>query len=390
MEGASSKAELHRRKEVDQVSMTSRRINVLIAVQGLHFGGAEVVIQHLVRALDRDRFKVTVACLKSTGAIGEQLIRDGIDVVTLAERGSPRVDYLSFLKLHRLIQGRNIQVLHTHTTDALVDAALCRLLNPRLRIVHTFHFGNYPHVSRKKWFLEIVFSRFANRIVAVGEVQRQQIIQTYRLAESSISRVWNGVPSNTVTPGGSFRERIGGTGRIVVGTIATLTTQKGLTDLLAVASRQRECGSNVLFVVVGDGPLRAELEATRAKLRLEDAVVFTGWVKDASRVAMPEFDVFFQPSLWEAMSIAILEAMAAGRAILATRVGENPRIIDHGVDGLLVEPQDLDGMTSALTRLVCDTDLRRRLGNAAARKVSSEFTIEKMTRSYERMYLEVS
>ncbi len=105
-------------------------------------------------------------------------------------------------------------------------------------------------------------------------------------------------------------------------------------------------------------------------------------------MALPEFDVFFQPSLWEAMSIAVLEAMAAGRAIVATRVGENRHVIEHGIDGLLAEPGDLDGMTKALARVVGDADLRRRLGDAAAKKASEQFTVDHMARAYERMYLE--
>ena len=111
-------------------------------------------------------------------------------------------------------------------------------------------------------------------------------------------------------------------------------------------------------------------------------------VTDASKVALPEFDVFFQPSRWEAMSIAVLEAMAAGRPIVATRVGENPHVLQHGVDGLLAEPGDIQGMAEALGRLVRDAGLRQQLGAAAARKAAERFTVERMVRAYERIYLQ--
>ena len=135
------------------------------------------------------------------------------------------------------------------------------------------------------------------------------------------------------------------------------------------------------------GGFRADLEARRDELGLADTVLLPGWIKDASRVALPEFDIFFQPSRWEAMSIAVLEAMAAGRAIVATRVGENRHMLSDGVEGLLAEPGNVDEMTAALARLVEDVGLRQRLGTAAARKVAERFTVGQMARAYERIYL---
>lgn len=368
--------------------MTEQKTNLLVLSAGLGIGGAEVVIKHLVSALDRDRFNVTAGCLKMAGMIGEELARDGLDVVVLSDTNGQRTDYLSFVKLWRLLRSRKIDVVHSHTTDALADAALCRLLMPRLKLVHTFHFGNYPHASRQKLRMERVFHRFADRLVAVGEVQRQQIRATFGIRDEAIQTVWNGVPFEDVVPDGSFRRKVGGEGRILIGTLATLIPQKGLGDLLLVAQRLRDIDPRVLFVVVGEGVLRPELEAQRTALGLDDTVALPGWIKDASRVALPEFDVFFQPSRWEAMSIAVLEAMAAGRPIVATRVGENAHVIEHGVDGLLAEPGDVQGMAEALGLLVRDAGLRQQLGAAAARKAAERFTVEQMTRAYERIYLQ--
>ena len=112
-------------------------------------------------------------------------------------------------------------------------------------------------------------------------------------------------------------------------------------------------------------------------------------LRDDAEVAVPVFDVFFQPSLWEAMSVAILEAMAAGKPVVATRVGENPRVIADGVDGLLVDAKDVDGMAATLRRVIDDAELRRRLGSAAAAKVANQFTMTHMSRSYEKVYVEL-
>jgi glycosyltransferase involved in cell wall biosynthesis len=368
-------------------SSRDRKINLLIAVRGLNIGGAEVVIKHLVQAIDRKRFNVTVCCIKVRGVIGEELALDGIEIVTLSNSDNSKVDYFTFIKLLRLIRMKRIDVVHTHSADALADSAVCKLLMPHLKLIHTFHFGNYSNLRWRQMWIEKVFSRMANRLIAVGEVQRQQIRHVFRFRDGRIGKVWNGVSPVLNPSNDSFRSRIGAENRIVVGTIATFIEQKGLRDLLVVARQFRDVGDRVRFVIVGEGNLRPELEEMRRELGLEEIVMFTGWVMNAAEVALPSFDIFFQPSLWEAMSIVILEAMAAGKPVVATRVGENAHVIEDEVDGLLVKPKDIEGMASALARLIDDSELRRRLGNAAALKVSQQFTVERMTWAYEDIYL---
>lgn len=367
----------------------NNKINIMIAVAGLNIGGAEVVIKHLVKAIDRQRFYVIVCCIKVCGTIGDELAKEGIEIFTLSKTGEHKVDYFTFVKMMSLIRDKRIDVVHSHTADALADAAMCKLMMPKLKLVHTFHYGNYPNLRWRSMWIEHVFSRLANRLIAVGEVQRQQIRQVFHFPEGRIARVWNGISYSIKKRDDSFRTQVGADDQILIGTIATLIEQKGLFDLIAVAKQMRDAGKRVRFVVVGDGHLRPALEAVRKELGLEDTVHFTGWVMDAAEVVLPAIDIFFQPSLWEAMSIVILEAMAAGKAIVATRVGENSHIIEDGIDGILVDSKDVKGMSAALCRLIDDEKLRSRLGIAAAKKVTQQFTTEHMTEAYEEVYKEV-
>jgi glycosyltransferase involved in cell wall biosynthesis len=368
-------------------SSREKKTNLLIAVAGLNIGGAEVVIKHLVRAIDQNWFNVTICCMKVRGVIGDELVREGFEVLTLSNSGESKVDYFTFIKLLRLIRKKRIDIVHTHSADALADAAVCKLLMPRLKLVHTFHFGNYPNLRMRQMWIEQVFSRIATRLVAVGETQRLQIRNVLRLPDRRIGKVWNGVSLSFSHGDNSFRSQVKSGNRILIGTIATLIEQKGLFNLLEVANQLRDAGKRAIFIIVGEGHLRQELEARRRELKLEDTVVLTGWLMNAAETVLPAFDVFFQPSLWEAMSIVILEAMAAGKPVVATRVGENAHVIEDGVDGLLVESKDVKGMASALARLIDDPELRRRLGDAASRKISQQFTVERMTREYEEIYL---
>ncbi len=322
--------------------------------------------------------------------IGQDMADSGVDICTLPGVEEGRVDYLTSVKLRRVIRDKRIDVVHSHTTHALVDGILCKLATPGLKVVHTFHFGNYPHSGGRTLWMERVCSRFADRLIAVGEFQREQIKSVFHLRNGAIGTVLNGV--RMPVPGAGdpeFRSRVGAHGKVLVGTIVTLIEQKGLRDLLSVARRVREISDRVRFVVVGDGPLRAELEGLNRDLGLEDTVVFYGWLRNAAALALPAFDIYFQPSLWEAMSISILEAMAAGKAIVATDVGETPRVIEEGAQGLLFRPGDVNGMAGAISMLAADPGSRRRLGDAASQKVAERFTVDHMTRAYEKLYLEV-
>lgn len=374
---------------MSEVFEQPEKINLMILVAGLHIGGAEVVIQRLAENIDSDKFNLTICCIKGRGSIGDTLAENGYDIVTLTDPGSNKTDYLTFVKLLRVIREKRIEVIHSHTVDALSDAAVCRLLVPRLRLVHTFHYGNYPRSEKRLMWLERVFSRMANRLVAVGEVQKQQIKKALWFSDHRVDRVWNGVRDIHAEDGAAFKKRIGAEGCVLIGSIATLTEQKGLRDLIEVARQFRGREHEIRFVVVGEGPLRSELDALVQHHGLNDLVVLPGWIQDAAEKALPAFDIFFMSSLWEAMSIAILEAMAAGKAIVATRVGENPHVLDDGVEGVLVDRGDIRGMKEAIERLVCDPKYRVKLGQAAACKVRQRFTIQQMTDAYETIYQEM-
>jgi glycosyltransferase involved in cell wall biosynthesis len=360
----------------------------MILASGLGFGGAETVIRHMAQAIDRDRFNLTLGCVKTLGPVGRELADAGADIVCLTDPDRKGVDYFTWLTLRRIVRAKGIQLVHTHTTDGLADAAVCKLTMPSLKVVHTFHFGNYPHVGTNNLRLEKLASKMADRLIAVGEVQRGQIRNVFGFNDARLGMIWNGVLPAVPAAGQPFRELIGAGNRVVVGTVATLTEQKGLRDFLAVADSLRDLSSRVCFVIAGDGHLREELETIRREKGLEDMVTLAGWVPDAATVALPAFDIFFQSSLWEAMSVAILEAMAAGKPIVATTVGENAGVLRDGVDGLLVEPRDVPGMAAAIRSLVEDPARRQQFGDSARARVASTFTVDQMARNYERLFLE--
>lgn len=142
---------------------------------------------------------------------------------------------------------------------------------------------------------------------------------------------------------------------------------------------------SVRFVVVGDGPLRRPLEEKARALRLNGAVRFLGAVPNASSL-LPGFDIFVLSSLWEGMSNSLLEAMAAGKPVVATDVGGGSEVVLEGKTGFLVPPKDPEALADAVLRLLAAPDLARNLGVAGRVRVESKFTLEIMVARLEELY----
>lgn len=255
--------------------------------------------------------------------------------------------------------------------------------------MHTFHRGNYPNYVKRYMLMEKLFCRAPERLVAVGIEQRESIRKTYGIAPDRIVTILNGVELTEPSVEQAWQERLGYMRRPVIGTICTLIEQKGITYLLETASRLRQQGSDAVFVIVGDGPLRGELEEKCRQLGLDDHVFFAGWKPNAASTMLPLFDVFFQPSLWEAMSMVVLEAMAACKPVVVTNVGDNCHVVENEMTGLVVPPKDIDAMARALDKLIDSKELRDRFGEAGRRRFEQHYTARAMAQRYEELYTDI-
>ena len=370
------------------MSPEAKKINLMLSIAGMHHGGAERVIACLCRNLDPERYAITVCWRASRGDIGEELREQGFEVVGLPEVKPGVSPYTRFLVLRKLLKDLQIDVIHTHDTGALADAVQCRMLGSRAKIVHTFHFGNYPNLKTTYLNMERVFSRFAHRLIAVGYEQAKLIRRTLHLSGSRLSTIYNGVESAAA---GSEPAAVSSLAdlpgdAVVLGSISTLTEQKGLFILLDAAAILRDKGANWVLLIAGGGPLKDELEKKVRDLGLTDQVRFLGWVEKAAENILPSLDVFCQSSLWEANSIVLLEAMAAGIAIVTTDVGESRHVIDQGRGGLVVPSGDAVALAEALAGLVDDREKRRSMGKRAQEKFGSNYTVDNMVRNYAEVY----
>lgn len=367
-------------------SAPARRIRVLIAASTLYIGGAERIIACLAGGLDRNRFDVSVCWLKDDGLTGSDMRANGIHVVGLPGRNPGGRDRLTSVKLRRFIREQQFDIVHTHDLHGLMDGVACRLLLPAVRHVHTFHFGNYPHLAWRYRTIERLLWRMPDALVAVGHAQAASLRSLYGISERRLHVIWNGVNPPTPRIAESLTASLADCTVPVIGSISTFVEQKGLHDLIRAAALLKARGTGFRLLLIGGGPMQESLEAEVRKLDLGDQVRFVGWVTEAADRALPACDIFVQSSLWEAMSVVVLEAMANGKAVVVTRVGENPYVIDDGKTGLTVPAADPHALAETLHRVLSDPALRTRLGDAARSRHAERFTIGHMVADYENLY----
>lgn len=366
-----------------------RQIRVLQIIGALDFGGAENVVVNLATSLDSSRFDVKVCCTRGLGKLVDGLRAQGVDVV-LAAPPSRRLRHLGPLYLRKALARLQPDVIHTHTLSplAVVGPLACVGLTPPW--IHTFHFGNYPYPSPWNMTIERVFAKAATQLVAVSDAQRESIITHHGIGRSRITSILNGVRANPHldAPATRLRKRVElgfGPDDTVIGTVAVLSEQKGITYLLQAAGEVVRVRPSVKVLVVGGGPLESDLRREVQELGLDSAVTFTGWRPDVPEI-LTALDIFVMASLWEAMPLALLEAMAARRPIVVTDVGDNRTLVDNGNCAAIVPPRDAHALASALLALVDDPKQAGLLGDRAHARFAERFGISAMAESYASLY----
>ena len=184
------------------------------------------------------------------------------------------------------------------------------------------------------------------------------------------------------------RREMGGDGELLLLNVASFKPAKGHAYLIRAVREARDMLPNLKLLIVGDGPLKPQIERLVKRMGLEKTVVFLGKRSDAVKFLWL-CDIFVLPSVSEGLGLAAIEAMAAGRPVVATRVGGIPEAVRDGVDGLLVPPRDPEALARAIVTLARDEGLRRRMGEAGRRRAREEFSVEEAARRYEEFYLEI-
>jgi glycosyltransferase involved in cell wall biosynthesis len=360
-----------------------KKKRVLITISSITGGGAEHVVEHLCESLVT-KYEIICGYFKECGDRGDALKEKGIKVIQL-KNPKRKKNYLNFLDMRAYCKTQEIDLIHAHDIHSMINASLVKLTLPSIKVVYTFHFGNYPNIGKKIYYFEKLFSKIPDVLVAVGTRQAKAIKNTYKITDDRLQVIYNGVHEAAAQQSNEYQKPEGGP--TLFGSLSTLIEQKGLPVLVnAVELLQKRHPERSKFIVAGDGYMLDELLQLCKEKNLTDIIEFTGWVRDANTNLLPKLDIFVQSSKWEAMSVVILEAMSAGKPIVATDVGENSVVIEHNVSGIIVPPNDAELLADAMERVLVDSKLRETLGKNARQRFSDKFTVQQMADNYMRLF----
>jgi len=364
-----------------------KKITVLHLIDSLPREGAEMVIYDLIQQGDRSGFNYLVCSLTRGGGVGEMLVRIGVPVFLLNRHS--RWDRKAFRGLLDIIRREKIDIIHTHLFSSHLWGALGALFSSRnVCLFRTEHNMSEWKNSGRRLIDRFLLSR-AERVVAVSDPVARSLAEQCRCPERKLTVIENGLNLNRLKPAShpqKLREELGVEEEdYLVGTASALTEKKGHRFLLAAAEKILKKRTNVYFLLMGEGELEAELRSAISEKNLDNRVFLLGSRSDATEI-MSLLDVFVLSSIREGLSIALLEAMALGRVPVVTAVGGSVDLIEDGISGFLVEPARPAALAEGIERVLADSELKEKMGEAARKKVADGFDMAAVTRAYEDEY----
>jgi sugar transferase (PEP-CTERM/EpsH1 system associated) len=358
-------------------------VRVIHLLYSLGVGGMEMGVQKLLLGLDRARVDSSV-CSLTPRDFGPTGWPTDTRVHALSRRAGNDVALVP--KLYRLFCRERPDIVHTHAWGTLLEGVVAARAARVPILVHGEH-GTLETRDRNIWIQRLVWRR-VDRVLAVSDALADRMAATIDFPLSRITVIRNGVDLERFGRHSrdAARRALGVTpSAFVVGTVGRLVQVKDQRLLIGAAHTLAQRGVPLQVIIVGDGPLRSELLDQIDRLGVQPHVRLLGSRDDVPEL-MAAFDVFALPSQSEGLSNTVLEAMASGLPVVATRVGGNPEVVQPGTTGLLVPPGDETELAGAIAALYRDPDLRRRMALAARHRAQSAFSLSGMFERYTELY----
>lgn len=372
-------------------------IRVLVVTPGLIRGGVETHVLLLIRAFSGSDVRIQLATLYD-GWLAAEASRLGVRTHIMKKRfrGDPRTVF----RLGRIIKREGIDIVHTHMVGGNLYGRIAGRLAGVRGIVSTLHYGSPLGVAPhdEDWThalvlkLDYLMGRMSHVLIATSEAVRQQLVAGGMAAHRAVT-IRNAVDVDRMQQGESgrleVRREFGLPPEVpVIGIVGRLVPVKRFDLFLRAAHRVATSRPDAVFMIVGDGALRGDLEAQAAGLGLAGRVIFAGFREDIARV-VASIDLVVMCSDSETTPYAVSEAMAMGKPVVATAVGGVPEQVESGREGLLCPPDDEEKLAAAIIQLLADQRLREEMGRNARRKAQEEFSIAAMAGRLRRLYEEI-
>ncbi len=359
---------------------------VLHIVEDLRIGGLERVLASIVLNLDRSKFIPQVWCLAQGGEIADDLIRAGVKVKILGM--SSYYNPLKIIKLSNYLRKSKINIIHTHGYFASTFGRLAAIL-ARTPIIITHIHTTYFGFKKRNILIERFLSYFTDKIVCVSRSTREFVEKIERIDNNKTCLIYNGTETTIKDLVKTHIDRASlsfTADDFVIITVASLVAHKGHQSLLNAISILSKKYKNLRLLIVGDGPLRSKLEEYAKNLQISSRIVFTGLRKDVFSL-LKLADLFVLPSTErEGVSIALIEAMGQGLALVGTKIGGTPEVIENNVNGLLVAPGGSYQLANAIRQLMTDNGKKEKMANKGRKIFAKKFSTQIMMENIELLY----
>ncbi len=363
-------------------------VKVVRIITWLPYGGIEKKIVDVLSMLNRKKFNPIVCCLRNKkGVYEEELKKRDIKVYKLNFKS--RLDPVELFKLINLLKRENIKIIHSHMYRANIPSILAgKLTNVPVIIPQVHNIEEWK--SKREFILERLLYPLSSKIVTVSDAVKKFEIKNTNITPNKFFTIYNGVDLEKYKSLESEKQRLrkefGIKGK-VIGMIARLYPQKGHIYLLTAAKEILKEMPEVKFLIIGAGPLDTYLEHKTKELGIYKNFIFTSGVKEVLKY-YGLIDISVLSSEIEGFSNVILESMAYGIPVVATRVGGNPEAIIDGETGFLVNYGNSSELAKKITTLLKDEKLHGEMGRKAKERASL-FSLDKMVADVEKLYDEL-
>ena len=369
------------------------RIRILHIVESE--GGVERYLQMLFKYTDVECFENILICSNDYKSVGSMPNVAKVEYVDMVRNIRLRSDLSAVCRVRRLIKKYRPDIIYMHSSKA---GAVGRIANLGIRNYsiynpHGWAFNMRGRILNKKLYIGIerILAMFCDRIVCISQNEKVCALKQHICDESKLSVIINGIDIEQYEIGMTLasvsRTELGiPEDAFVIGTVGRLTEQKAPDIFMQAAKMIREMIPNAFFVMVGEGSLKEEILDYAEKNGLSDSLLITGWV-DEPIPYIKLFDVALLLSRWEGFGLALPEYMLAERPIIATRVDAIPNIIDDGVNGLLVAPDDPFQVLDAVLKLHRDGALADRMIRAGFEDVKKQYDAKRVAAEHKKLYL---
>lgn len=359
-------------------------------------GGAETMALETCAGLATDGYRSYLCltrwdpALQTVGPSADRLaaLKDlGVEVLGLPRRGT--ADVRPWRRLLHFLRQERIDVIHSHMFGSNAWASVIGSLARTPAIVAHEHMWSFEGSAGRRWVDRHVIGRFADAFVAVSELARMRMIEVEGVPAEKVVLIRNGIPPLPKEDRAASRRVLGiGEDQIVLASVGLLRPEKAFDVLIAAAAKLALAHPSLVVLIAGEGPERESLERLTSELGLGETIRLLGYRRDVPAL-LAASDVCVCCSDYEGGPLSVMEYMAAGRPVIATRAGGLPELVEDGVTGLLIEPRDEGALAAAAQRLIGEPMLRDRFGAQGRVRAEQDLSLARAVTEVERLYLEL-